>query len=90
MRWAPSSFLGRRSTRVGLIGGSILLLVWIGASLEVAHRLTSRRRPPFPEPIPAAVRDPGSAHRLRTSDGQEIGAWYFEGKEDALSPSVAR
>jgi alpha-beta hydrolase superfamily lysophospholipase len=77
--------LGRRARRL-LIGCAILLVVWLAASLFVAHKLTSRRRPMFAEPVPTVAWGSFEPHRLKTRDGQEIGAWFHRGRPDA--PSV--
>jgi pimeloyl-ACP methyl ester carboxylesterase len=63
-----------------------LLVLWLAASFAVAYRLTRRHRPPFPEPIPAVSWAKFEPHQLRTSDGQELGAWLIPGAEHA--PSV--
>jgi alpha-beta hydrolase superfamily lysophospholipase len=77
-----ASRLGRRAIRTGIA----LALVWLIASLGVAYRLTHRPRPLFPEPAPRVTWGLLESHRIRTSDGQELGAWYSEGRDDA--PSV--
>jgi alpha-beta hydrolase superfamily lysophospholipase len=72
--------------KLGLLLLGVLLTLWFIASLEVAYRLTRRAQPPFPEPIPAADWGKFEPHRLKTFDGQEIGAWLVVGAGDA--PSV--
>ena len=80
--WSPR----RKHIRRCLILITILLAVWLSSSLGVAYKLTRRRRPPFPEPIPHVIRDKLVSYRFQTRDGQEIGAWFAAGKDDA--PSV--
>ncbi len=65
---------------LGLVAG------WLLSSYFVAYRLTRRASPPFAEPAP--VRDGWTieAPRLRTVDGQDIGAWLIPGPDDG--PSV--
>ena len=53
--------------------------------MAVAYRLTRRAQPPFPEPFPAADWGKFEPHRLKTIDGQEIGAWLVVGSGDAAS-----
>ena len=72
--------------KLGLLALGVLLTLWLLASLAVAHRLTRRSQPPFPEPVPAADWGKFEPHRLKTIDGQEIGAWLVVGSGDA--PSV--
>jgi uncharacterized protein len=76
---------GRRGRR-WLIAGAFVVVVWLAASLVVAHKLTARQRPIFAEPVPTITWGTFEPHRLRTSDGQEIGAWFLRGRPDA--PSV--
>jgi alpha-beta hydrolase superfamily lysophospholipase len=63
----------------------VLVTLWFLASLAVAHRLTRRAQPPLPEPLPTADWGRFESHRLKTSDGQEIGAWFVPGAEYAAS-----
>jgi alpha-beta hydrolase superfamily lysophospholipase len=76
----------RQRFRLGLLVLGVLLMLWLLASLAVAYRLTRRSQPPFPEPVPAADWGQFEPLRLKTSDGQEIGAWFVAGAEEA--PSV--
>src|SRR4051812_7610127 len=69
-----------------LLALGVLLTLWLFLSLAVAYRLTSRSQPPFPEPVPAADWGLFEPHRLKTTDGQEIGAWLVVGAADG--PSV--
>jgi alpha-beta hydrolase superfamily lysophospholipase len=77
-------FSSRRRRR--LLLAALGLTMWLLVSYAVAHRLTHRRRPPFPEPAPRVSWGKLEEHRLGTRDGHEIGAWYGEGRDDA--PSV--
>ena len=74
-----------RRFKFGLLALGVLLTLWLLASLAVAYRLTRRPQPPFPEPLPAADWGKFEPHRLKTSDGQEIGAWLVVGARDAPS-----
>jgi alpha-beta hydrolase superfamily lysophospholipase len=62
------------------------LVAWLLVSSAVASRLTRRARARYEEPAPRAAWGRIEDHRLRTSDGQDIGAWFVEGKPEA--PSV--
>jgi alpha-beta hydrolase superfamily lysophospholipase len=65
---------------------AVALAIWLLASYAVAYRLTCRRRPPFPEPIPSLDWCRMEPLRLRARDGEQLGAWFHEGRLDA--PSV--
>ncbi|WZP00911.1 alpha/beta hydrolase [Isosphaeraceae bacterium EP7] len=73
----------RRLLIVGILG----LTCWMLASFGVAYRLTRRPRPPFAEPPPIVGWGLLEPHRLKTVDGQEVGAWYAAGTDDE-APSV--
>jgi alpha-beta hydrolase superfamily lysophospholipase len=75
-----------RRFKLWLLLLGVLLTVRLLASLAVAYRFTRRPQPPFPEPLPATDWGKFEPHRLKTSDGQEIGAWLVVGAGDA--PSV--
>lgn len=77
----------RRRIWKALRVGGFLLLVWLIASWVVAYQLTRRRHRPFAEPVPSVAWAQFEAHRLRTDDGEEIGAWYAPGRDDA-APAV--
>ena len=72
--------------RRSMIMLSVILLGWCVISLIVAYRLTHRLRPRFEEQVPRLARGVFENHRLKTSDGEEIGAWFIDGCDD--SPSV--
>ena len=55
------------------------LIIWLGSSALVAWKFTRRSGAPFPEPPPQVAWAKVEAHRLETSDGQEIGAWLVRG-----------
>jgi alpha-beta hydrolase superfamily lysophospholipase len=58
------------------------VLGWLVVSFAVAHRLTRRAALPAPEPLPAVAWGTAEPLRLNTSDGQELGAWFFAGRAD--------
>jgi uncharacterized protein len=60
--------------------------LWLIVSSVVAYRLTRRPHPPFPQPPPSVGWGKFESYRLRTRDGEEIGAWFLPGEDSA--PSV--
>ena len=72
--------------KLGLLALSVLLTLWLLASVVVAYRLTRRPQPRFPEPVPAVDWGKFEPHRLKTVDGQDIGAWLVAGSSE--DPSV--
>ncbi|MFL5331487.1 MAG: alpha/beta hydrolase [Gemmataceae bacterium] len=60
----------------------VLVVVWLGASFAVAWKRTSRSDPITAEPPPPASLGSVDSFRLRTSDGEELGAWYIPGRAD--------
>ena len=70
----------------GVIAVGFVLLIWLLISLTIAYQLTHRLRPRFEEPVPRIVCGPLEEHRIKTSDGEELGAWFLDGRDDL--PSV--
>ncbi len=62
------------------------MAVWLFVCSAVAFRLTRRPRSRFEEPAPTVTWGKLESQRLLTCDGQEIGAWFVDGRGDA--PSV--
>jgi alpha-beta hydrolase superfamily lysophospholipase len=60
-------------------------IVWLVVSLAVAHTLTRRSQIAYAEPLPHLDWGTLEAHRLTTADGQQIGAWFVRGMDDAPS-----
>ncbi len=79
-------FGSHRRVRRGAIALGIVLLLWLIGSLTVAYRLTHRRHPRFEEPAPSVAWGPLEELRIKTSDGEVLGAWFRDGRDD--SPSV--
>src|SRR5271155_2730602 len=86
MGLTTSRLISRRGLIRGLGITIIALALWLTVSWVVAYRLTRRPHPWFAEPAPAVSWGEFEAHRLRTRDGHELGAWLVRGKEAA--PSV--
>lgn len=55
------------------------LVIWLGASALVAWKFTRRNGRAFAEPPPAATWAEVESRRLKTVDGQEVGAWLVRG-----------
>jgi alpha-beta hydrolase superfamily lysophospholipase len=71
----------RRRLRYAITACLILMLFWLTSSFVVAYWFTRRARPVFDESAPAVEWGRVDSHRLHTSDGQELGAWFIEGAE---------
>jgi alpha-beta hydrolase superfamily lysophospholipase len=56
-------------------------VVWLLVSSAVAYRLTHRRWPRFEEPAPTITWGRIESDRINTSDGEELGAWFIDGRE---------
>jgi len=71
-----------------LVGITIVLLAWLTVSSAIAFRLTRRPRAWFPEPAPRVAWGSIEDRRLRTRDGQDIGAWFVEGEDKDNAPQI--
>jgi uncharacterized protein len=83
---APRKFLANRRVRRLLIFTTVVMAVWLLSSLAVAYALTRRHGPRSVEPLPDIADWQLESHRLKTSDGEELGAWFAEGQPEG--PSV--
>jgi len=68
---------------------AVLLAVWFISIYCIERGLTGRRQARFEETIPASIAGKVESVRLRTSDGQNLGAWYLEGRGDLPALVVA-
>jgi uncharacterized protein len=85
--WNEFPRLGsRRQLRRGAIVLGFVLFIWLLVSLTVVYRLTHRPRPRFEEPAPHITWGLLEDHRIKTSDGEQLGAWFLDGRNN--SPSV--
>jgi uncharacterized protein len=80
------AFLSRPRIRRWLMTIAVGVIAWLLLSAIVAFCLTRRPRSRFDEPAPNVTWGKFDSHRLLTQDGQEIGAWFIEGRADL--PSV--
>src|SRR5688500_9523213 len=77
--------------RFVLIGAYLLLGAigsWAVGALMISWQLTQRFQPAFAEKLPPELAGRTRELRLTTSDGEELGAWYWPPKNDD-APSVA-
>ncbi len=77
--------MSRRWLKRGIRLSAVSLALWLVVSFLVVHELTRRPHPRFQEPLPTARWGTFEPYRIRTQDGQEIGAWFVGGKGDASS-----
>jgi dipeptidyl aminopeptidase/acylaminoacyl peptidase len=70
----------------GLAVALVAVTLWLLVSWAAAYHLTRRPRPWFAEPVPAVAWGKFQGLRLRSRDGQELGAWLVQGRGDG--PSV--
>ncbi|HZW31055.1 MAG TPA: alpha/beta fold hydrolase [Isosphaeraceae bacterium] len=78
--------ISRRRLRRGFVVFVAVLASWLLVSSAVAYRLTRRYQTRIEEPAPSPAWGQLERHRLVTRDGQELGAWFVDGRDDA--PSV--
>ena len=79
-------FAKRPKIRRLILAGAVLCTAWLLVSSAVAYRLTRRHDPRFVEPAPGPGWERLESHRIATRDGEQIGAWFADGRDDA--PSV--
>jgi alpha-beta hydrolase superfamily lysophospholipase len=76
-----------RKFGLALAGLALLAVAWLASGFVALHQLRSRERPRFAESVPTSHVDRIEPVRLRTTDGEELGAWYMAGRRDD-APSV--
>ncbi len=76
----------RRLVRRLVATWAILLVAWLSISSLAAYKLTHRLGARADEVAPSPAWGRLESHRLRTADGEEIGAWFIDGRDD--KPSV--
>lgn len=79
-------FTRRRAVRRLIVTGTIVCAGWLLISAAVAYLLTHRLEARFAEPAPSVDWGRLESHRISTRDGEEIGAWFVDGRADV--PSV--
>ena len=63
-----------------LVVGAVGVTLWLLAAYVAAHKLTRRARPMQPEPVPSIGWGTLQPVRLTTADGEELGAWFVDGR----------
>jgi uncharacterized protein len=86
MRLGSLRIASRRRLRRWAVAGAAALVIWLLVSAVVACRLTQRTEPRFEEPIPNVSWGRIENQRIKTCDGEVIGAWFVDGRADL--PSV--
>jgi pimeloyl-ACP methyl ester carboxylesterase len=78
----------RRLVRRMAVTGTILCVLWLSVCSLVAYRLTHRRGVRADEVAPSPSWGRLEGHRLQARDGEEIGAWFIDGRPEAASVLV--
>src|SRR5262249_25598952 len=78
----------RRLVRRMAITGTVLCVLWLSVSSVVAYKLTHRRGLGAEEVAPSPSWGRLEGQRLKTGDGEEIGAWFIDGRLEAASVLV--
>ena len=79
-------FMNRRRCRRWIVFVSVGVVAWLLVATAVAYRLTHRRQARRDEPAPRVEWGQIESHRIKTSDGEELGAWFIDRADQA--PSV--
>src|SRR5690242_13200734 len=77
----PSNLRRKWVKRFG-VGALLLTVLWLLASYVVVHEFTRRARPMFAEPPPSFAAGTIEPLHLKTSDCEQIGAWFIAGNSD--------
>ncbi len=70
----------RKWLRRGVVTMFVLVVLWLLGAVVGTYWHTRRPLAPFAEPAPAFPHGRLEEHRLHTSDGEELGAWFLDGK----------
>ncbi|MGF1580107.1 MAG: alpha/beta hydrolase [Gemmataceae bacterium] len=71
----------RKYVRRSLLGLGVVTMLWLFSSFATAYYFTRRiGGPTAKEPAPQFGSRNVEPHRLMTADGEELGAWFVEGK----------
>ena len=66
-----------------MVASAILCFAWLLVSAAVAYRLTHRLKPQIPESVPTLAWARLENHRISTRDGEDLGAWFINGRDNA-------
>jgi uncharacterized protein len=86
LRWPVVRFREiskRRLVRRVVVTSTILFVVWLSISILVAYKLTHRLSARAAEVMPSPAWAGLESHRLRTKDGEDVGAWFVDGRGEA-------
>jgi alpha-beta hydrolase superfamily lysophospholipase len=75
--------LRRRAVRRLIVAWAVLCAAWLLISMAVAYRLTHRLEARIDETAPSLAWGRLESRRIATRDGEEIGAWFVDGRADA-------
>lgn len=78
----------RRIVRRMAVTGTILCALWLSVSSVVAYKMTHRRGVRADEVAPSPSWGRLEGQRIKTRDGEEIGAWFIDGRPEAASVLV--
>lgn len=76
----------RRGKRLTILGGAFVA-IWLAATYAAVVYMTGRATPLRSEPAPTVVWGAIEPFRLKSADGQELGAWFIPGRRSDL-PAV--
>jgi pimeloyl-ACP methyl ester carboxylesterase len=79
----------RRLLRHFLSIFGMIVVAWLLAAFVFTYRMTRRASPVYDEPVPVLSWGQVESFRLRTTDGQELGAWFVPGRSQASGPLPA-
>lgn len=82
------AFAKRPLVRRLAVTGTILCVLWLSVCSFVAYRLTHRLGVRADEVAPSPSWGRLEGERLKTRDGEEIGAWFLDGRPGAASVLV--
>ncbi|MHB1555874.1 MAG: alpha/beta hydrolase [Isosphaeraceae bacterium] len=72
-----------RVVRRACVTTTVFVVVWLGISSLIAYKLTHRLSVRADEVAPTLAWGRIESHWLKTADGEDVGAWYVEGRPDA-------
>jgi len=76
----PVPTRSRRFLKRLAVWSAFTVFLWLLVSFIVAYRMTRRLAPLEPQPAPEFAWGNAESLRIATSDGQDLGAWFIDGK----------
>jgi pimeloyl-ACP methyl ester carboxylesterase len=74
--------VAKNAKRLCLTISITLVLLWLIVSYVVVSRATARAEPIRSQPVPEKVRGTVKTLQINTRDGERLGAWFIEGREE--------